>query len=113
MLRRQFLSLFPAVSSRPSRPLGANTAIQGYGLFQAIELIRRLDLPVIEIHPKGRPQPTPNTYPGFRFNDLSPEERRQLRDALQPVAPMRTEKPRVEEPQGREYESGDQGRSNL
>ena len=80
MTRRHLLSLL-APTPRPWL-LGANTAVQGYGLYEAIDLIRRLDFPVIEIHPMGRPEPTPKAFPGFRFDELTPADRRKLRGAL-------------------------------
>ena len=52
--------------------------MQGYGLYQAIDLIRRLDFPVIEIHPMGRPDPVPRTFPGFQFDQLDRAEKTKL-----------------------------------
>ena len=91
MTRRHLLSLL-APTPRPCL-LGANTAVQGYGLFEAIHLVRRLNFPVIEIHPMGRPEPTPNAFPGFRFDELTPAQRRKLRAALRPFRLISTHLP--------------------
>lgn len=62
--------------------VGANTAIQGYGLYQAIDLVRSLEFPVIEVHPMGRPEPTPKVFPGFQFDAMTAAERAKLKGAL-------------------------------
>jgi hypothetical protein len=61
MNRRQFLlsagagaATLRAGFPEPSA-IGANTAIDGYGLFDAIALIRNLGFPTIEIHPMACP----------------------------------------------------------
>ena len=85
MTRRSFLSA--ATAAFPATPrwlVGANTAIQGYGLYQAIELIKKLEFEVIEIHPMGTPEPTPKVFPGFQFDTLSAPEKSKLRRALRP-----------------------------
>lgn len=63
--------------------LGANTAITGYGLIQAIDLIRELGFPSVEIHPMGKPERTPGQFPGFEFDRLTGAERRRIRQALE------------------------------
>ena len=81
MTRRLFLTTAGAATclAADSRwMLGANTAIQGYGLYAAIELIRQLQFPVIEIHTMGTPAATPKAFPGFRFDELSVAEKVRL-----------------------------------
>ncbi len=85
MTRRLFLTTAGAATclAADSRwMLGANTAIQGYGLYAAIELIRQLQFPVIEIHTMGTPAATPKAFPGFRFDELSAAEKGKVRSAL-------------------------------
>ncbi len=91
MTRRLFLAL--ATAYRKQWPIGANTAIQGYSLSQAIQLIRQLHFPVIEIHPMGRPQPTPKVFPGFQFDQLTAAEKSQLRAQLKPFQRITTHLP--------------------
>ncbi|MDX1981929.1 MAG: sugar phosphate isomerase/epimerase family protein [Bryobacteraceae bacterium] len=62
--------------------LGANTAVEGYSLTDAIRLIRETGFPAIEIHPMGRPEPTPGKFPGFEFDKLSASARRAIRKQL-------------------------------
>ena len=62
--------------------LGANTAITGYGLLQAIERLRELGFPIIEIHPMGTPEPTPDEFPGFEFDRLDMAQKREINQAL-------------------------------
>jgi len=69
-------------SAGPKWLLGSNTAVRGYGLYEAIGLVQRLKFPVIEIHPMGRPEPTPEVFPGFRFDKLAEAERKKLRNVL-------------------------------
>ncbi|HZT30183.1 MAG TPA: sugar phosphate isomerase/epimerase family protein [Bryobacteraceae bacterium] len=64
--------------------LGANTAIAGYGLFEAISLLRDLGFPVIEIHAMGVPEPAPGRFPGFQFDRLAADVKRRILQALQP-----------------------------
>lgn len=91
MTRRLFLAL--SASYRKQWPIGANTAIQGYSLSQAIQLIRQLHFPVIEIHPMGRPQPTPKVFPGFQFDQLTTTEKAQIRAQLKPFQRITTHLP--------------------
>ncbi len=92
MLSRR--ALLAALAGQPRQwLLGSNTAVQGYGLFAAIELVQQLEFPVIEIHPMGRPEPTPGAFPGFRFGELPPAERRRLRAALKPFRRITTHLP--------------------
>src|SRR5262245_40104129 len=62
--------------------LGANTAIEGYGLIQAIETLRELGFTAIEIHPMGVPEPRAEKFPGFEFDKLDQSQRREIRQAL-------------------------------
>jgi sugar phosphate isomerase/epimerase len=87
MKRRTFLGALPAAGLRAAaarRPwaIGANTAITGWGLLEAIELLRRIGFAAIEIHPMGAPEPTPGQYPGFRFDELTAGQQQEIRAAL-------------------------------
>ena len=88
LTRRQLLPLLGAIplAARAARldasALGANTAITGYGLMQAIALLREIGFPVIEIHPMGVPEPGPGRFPGFEFDRLSTGEKAAIRQAL-------------------------------
>ena len=42
--------------------MGANTAMAGYGLSEAIGALRRLGFPTTEIHPMGVPEATAKVY---------------------------------------------------
>lgn len=64
--------------------VGANTAIQGYSLEQAIALLAKLKFPVIEIHPMGKPEATPKAFPGFAFDRLSSAAKQKIRKDLRP-----------------------------
>jgi hypothetical protein len=93
--RRSFLSGAAATAWGAPSPwlLGANTAVQGYGLYQAIDLIRQLDFPVIENHPMGRPDPVPRNFPGFQFDQLDRAEKTKLRRALRRFRRITTQLP--------------------
>ncbi len=62
--------------------IGSYTSIPGYGLVQAIELIRQLGFQTIEMHPMGVAEPRPGLSPGFQFDRLSEEERRKIKSAV-------------------------------
>jgi len=63
--------------------VGANTAITGYGLFQAISLLRELGFPTIEVQNLvGVPEPAPGKFPGFQLDRASDEDRRKVKQAL-------------------------------
>ena len=62
--------------------IGANTAVTGYSLARAIELIAELDFPVIEIQPMGVPEATPGQFPGFDFDRLPDAERKRIKQSL-------------------------------
>lgn len=95
MTRRLFLSAAGvSAAATPQRwPLGANTAVQGYSLYDAIALIRKLHFEVIEIHPMGRPEPTPKVFPGFQFDTLTSAEKDRIRRALKPFKAVTTHLP--------------------
>lgn len=94
MRRRRFLQLsFAALAASAARgarldasALGANTAVTGYGFFDAVDLIRRLGFPIIEIHTMGAIAPTPGRFPGFEFDRLSNADRKRMREALRGFA---------------------------
>jgi len=94
-MTRRHLLLTPSLLAAAKRkwPLGANTAVQGYSLSQAIALIRELEFDVIEIHPMGRPQPTPKIFPGFQFDQLTATEKQQIRRQLKPFKTVTTHLP--------------------
>ena len=92
--RRTFLATMTAFLSSPRAVLaddefpahfiGANTAIEGYGLFECIDLLRRLGFRTIEVQDlDGVPEPTPGRYPGFRLHEADEELRARVREALQ------------------------------
>jgi sugar phosphate isomerase/epimerase len=62
--------------------LGANTAIEGYGLIPAIHTVREIGFTAIEIHPMGVPEPRADKFPGFEFDKLDQAQRREIRNAL-------------------------------
>ena len=74
-------STAPAQSAATLR-IGANTAITGYSLTQAVELLRAIKFPVIEIHAMGSTAATPDQFPGFEFDRLSDSERTAIRRLL-------------------------------
>jgi len=76
--------------------LGANTAVTGYGLIEAIELIRRLEFPAIEIQPMGSPNPTEDEFPGFEFDQLSGAQKRRIRSELSGFAHVTSHLPYVD-----------------
>ena len=88
--RRMFLQALtgPVLGAAQLRvsQLGANTAITGWSLIDAIALLRRIGFPVIEIHPMGSPEATPGQFPGFRFDQLLPAQKRAIRSALRGFA---------------------------
>ena len=86
MTSRALLKLAGAAGARGQTKtpwtLGANTAITGYGLLQAIETIRGLGFSAIEIHTMGDPEPRPGRFPGFEFNRLTTLQKDAIRSAL-------------------------------
>ena len=96
MLTRRELLGGLALLARPSRDpasIGANTAITGYGLYEAIDLLRQLGFATIEIHPMGVPQATPGKFPGFEFDMLSEEEKSRIKAALRGFRHLSTHLP--------------------
>ncbi|MEZ5355981.1 MAG: sugar phosphate isomerase/epimerase family protein [Bryobacteraceae bacterium] len=85
MNRRELLSFIPAALAAAPKsqwPVGANTAVTGYELFQSISLLEKTGFGMIEIHPMGRPDSTPGKFPGFEWNTLDASTRRRLSAAL-------------------------------
>lgn len=84
MTRRTLLLAAPAALAAAGRRwmLGANTAVDGASLPEAIRLIKETGFPAIEIHPMGRPEATPGKFPGYEFDKLSDTARRDLRQSL-------------------------------
>jgi sugar phosphate isomerase/epimerase len=96
LTRRSFLASAAASALHAkSGPwlVGANTAIQGYSLDRAIALLVELQFPVIEIHPMGRPEPTPKVFPGFTFDQLDPAAKQKIKAALKPFRQITTHLP--------------------
>lgn len=73
--------------------IGANTAISGYGLFEAIALLRDLGFRAVEIHPMGVPEATPNHFPGFQYDRLGTDMKRRIREALKPFSEVTSHLP--------------------
>ena len=73
--------------------LGANTAIEGYGLIPAIHTVRELGFTAIEIHPMGVPEPRADKFPGFEFDKLDPAQRSEIRKALEGFQSVTTHLP--------------------
>ena len=94
LTRRQTLSMLLAsltsaqlrAAGLDASALGANTAVTGYDFFEAVELIRKLGFPTIEIHPMGSIGATPGRFPGFEFDRLSGPDKRRMRRALEGFA---------------------------
>jgi sugar phosphate isomerase/epimerase len=86
LTRRCVLALAGAglvhAAARPRWELGANTAIDGYSLADAIRTVRELGFTAIEVHPMGEPQASPGKFPGFQFDRLSQAQRADLRESL-------------------------------
>ncbi len=82
MTRRTLLQLPLAAAGRAPWMLGANTAIDGYGLLQAVNKIRELGFPAIEIHTMGEPEPRAGRFPGFQFDRLTTRQRDEIKSAL-------------------------------
>ena len=97
--RRTFLQILASRATSQAQAavrasqLGANTAITGWSLADSIALLRRLEFPVIEIHPMGNPAATPGQFPGFRFDQLSPSQRKAIRRSLRGFAHVTTHLP--------------------
>jgi sugar phosphate isomerase/epimerase len=75
--------------------VGANTALSGYGLYQAVEALRRIGFASIEIHPMGVPDPTPEKFPGFVFDRIPEAEKRKIRKSLEGFQHITTHLPYI------------------
>ncbi len=65
--------------------VGANTAIQGAAFFEAIDIVQGLGFRTLEVLlVLGRLEATPDQHPGFRFNELTGEQKEKIRAALMP-----------------------------
>ena len=65
--------------------VGANTAIAGWGFFEAVELLAELGFPTIEVQNLvGSLEPTPGEFPGFRVDQISAPERERIVASLAP-----------------------------
>jgi sugar phosphate isomerase/epimerase len=96
----------------PKHFIGANTAINGYGLFAAIELLRDLGFRTIEIQNLvGDPEPTAGKFPGFRWEQADDEFRDRIKNALIDFELITTHLPY----QGLEYfgSAGEQARNGV
>ena len=86
--RRTLLAAAAASALRAGFPgrsaIGANTAIDGYGIFDAIALLHKIGFPAIEIHTMGVPEATPGCFPGFQFDRIPEAMKRRIRAALAP-----------------------------
>ncbi|MSV30650.1 MAG: sugar phosphate isomerase/epimerase [Bryobacterales bacterium] len=86
MNRRTLLQLPLAAAGRAAGAtpwmLGANTAIDGYGLLEAIQKIRELGFQAIEIHTMGDPEPRAGRFPGFQFDRIPARQRDEIKSAL-------------------------------
>ncbi|MCA9137931.1 MAG: sugar phosphate isomerase/epimerase [Planctomycetales bacterium] len=67
----------------PKHFIGANTAIDGYGIFAAIDLLRDLGFRTIEIQNLvGDPEPIPGKFPGLRWEQTDEEFQDRIKNAL-------------------------------
>ena len=92
--------------------LGANTAISGYGLFEAIDLLRKLGFQTIEVQNLvGTPEPTPGEFPGFRLDKADDDLKRRITEAIRDFQLVTTHLPYT----GLEYFSpgGEQARNAV
>ena len=76
--------------------VGANTALSGYGLYEAIETLGELGFHTIELHPMGILGPTPGQFPGFHFNLISDNEKRKIQKLLKSFRHVTTHLPYVD-----------------
>ena len=96
----------------PENVVGANTAIDGYGLFEAIDLLRDLGFKTIEIQNlAGDPKPTPGKFPGLRLEQADAEFWVRIKDELKDFELVTTHLPY----QGLEYfgSAGEQARNAV
>jgi len=65
--------------------VGANTAISGYGLFEAIDTLRDIGFRTVEMQSFiGTPEPTEGEFPGFRPDRTSAENKERIAAAFEP-----------------------------
>jgi sugar phosphate isomerase/epimerase len=65
--------------------VGANTAITGWGFFDAVELIDEIGFRTIEVQNLlGRLEPTEGAFPGFQIDQVSDGDKERIRAALAP-----------------------------
>lgn len=65
--------------------VGANTAISGYGMFEALDTLREIGFRTVEMQSfVGTLEPSPGEFPGFPFDRLSGEDKERVRAAFQP-----------------------------
>ena len=74
----------PAPTPVPPRyPIGANTAISGWGFFEALDLLAEIGFPVVEVQNLvGTLEPTPGAFPGFVLDQLSEDDKQRIRESL-------------------------------
>ncbi len=92
--------------------IGANTAISGYGLFDAVDLLKKLGFKTIEVQNLvGTPEPTPGAFPGFRFDEADDSLKSQIIEALSDFQLVTTHLPYT----GLEYfaPGGEQARNGI
>ncbi len=84
MNRREFLKCAAALAAPRLAPsiVGANTAIAGFSLEQAISTLREVGFKSIEIHPMGVPEAVPGRFPGFEFDQIADSEKARIRRML-------------------------------
>ena len=73
--------------------IGANTAISGYSLAEAIGLLHRLVFFTIEIHIMGSLLPNPGQFPGFQFDRLTRKEKQAIAGSLRGFRHLSTHLP--------------------
>ena len=69
----------------PPHVIGANTAISGYGMLQALDELRDIGFRTVEMQSfLGTLEATPGEFPGFPFDRLSDEDKERTRAAFAP-----------------------------
>ena len=65
--------------------VGANTAITGWGFFDAVDLLVEIGFRTIEVQNLlGKLEPTPDVFPGFEFDKISEEDKERILESLKP-----------------------------
>jgi sugar phosphate isomerase/epimerase len=62
--------------------MGSNTAIEGFGLIEAIRAVKQLGFEAIEIQPMGVMGPVAGKFPGFEFDRLTAGQKNEIRSEL-------------------------------